>query len=50
MNEKLNAAESANIKLASAAGLGESCQAEGVYTFKCFEYAQVILLLVLIWV
>lgn len=38
MNEKLNAAESANIKLASTTDLGESCQAEGVYTFKCFEY------------
>ena len=38
MNEKMNAVESANMSLASIAGMGESCQAEGVYTFKCFEY------------
>jgi hypothetical protein len=38
MKDKLNAVESAKMSLASIAGLGESCQAEGVYTFKCFEY------------
>lgn len=37
MKEKLNAVESATMSLASIAGLGESCQAEGVYTFKCFD-------------
>ena len=26
------------IRDSSLAGMGESCQAEGVYTFKCFEY------------
>lgn len=38
MKEKLNAVESANMSVASIAGLGESAQAEGVYTFRCFEY------------
>lgn len=38
MKEKMNAVESANMSLASIAGLGEAAQAEGVYTFKCFEY------------
>ena len=38
MKDQLNAVESANISIASVAGLGESAQAEGVYTFKCFEY------------
>lgn len=38
MNEKLNAVESANVSVASAAGLGEQCQAEGVYKAQCFEY------------
>lgn len=38
MNEKMNAVESANANLVSIAGFGEQCQAEGVYTFKCFEY------------
>ena len=38
MKDKLNAVESANISLASLAGMGESAQAEGVYTFECFEY------------
>lgn len=37
MNEKMNAVESANMSLASIAGLGEQCQAEGVYTFRCFD-------------
>jgi len=38
MKEKLNAVESANMSVANIAGLGESAQAEGVYTFRCFEY------------
>ena len=38
MKDKLNAVESANASISSLAGMGESCQAEGVYTFKCFEY------------
>lgn len=33
----MNAVESANLNLLSLAGLGEQCQAEGVYTFKCFD-------------
>lgn len=33
----MNAVESANMSLASIAGLGEQCQAEGVYTFRCFD-------------
>ena len=37
MNEKMNAVESANASLASLAGMGEMAQAEGVYTFKCFD-------------
>lgn len=37
MQEKLNAVESANVAIASAAGLGEIAQAEGVYTFRCFD-------------
>ena len=38
MKDKLNAVESANAFISSLAGMGESCQAEGVYTFQCFEY------------
>ena len=38
MKDQLNAVESANMSIASIAGLGESAQAEGVYTFRCFEY------------
>ena len=38
MKDQLNAVESANMSIASIAGMGESAQAEGVYTFKCFEY------------
>lgn len=38
MKEKLNAVESANMSVANIAGLGESAQAEGVYTFRCYEY------------
>jgi len=38
MKDKLNAVESANASISSLTGMGESCQAEGVYTFKCFEY------------
>ena len=37
MNEKMNAVESANMSLASIAGMGEAAQAEGVYTFRCFD-------------
>ena len=37
MKDKLNAVESANAKISSIAGVGESAQAEGVYTFKCFD-------------
>ena len=39
MNEKMNAIEGSNASLAIAPGMGESCQAEGVYTFKCFKSA-----------
>ena len=39
MKDKLNAVESANMSISSIAGLGESAQAEGVYTFKCFDKA-----------
>ena len=38
MKDKMNAVESANASIGSAAGMGEVCQAEGVYTFRCFEY------------
>ena len=38
MKDQLNAVESANMSIASIAGMGENAQAEGVYTFKCFEY------------
>ena len=38
MKDQLNAVESANMSIASVAGMSESAQAEGVYTFKCFEY------------
>ncbi|CAB5151350.1 hypothetical protein UFOVP148_37 [uncultured Caudovirales phage] len=38
MNEKMNAIDGVGAALAIGAGMGESCQAEGVYTFKCFEY------------
>jgi len=38
MKEKLNAVESANASLVSMAGMGEQAHAEGVYTFRCFEY------------
>lgn len=38
MKDQLNAVESANMSVASIAGMGESAQAEGVYTFRCFEY------------
>lgn len=37
MKDKLNAVESANMSISSIADLGESAQAEGVYTFKCFD-------------
>jgi len=38
MKDKLNAVESANASISSLAGMSETCQAEGVYTFRCFEY------------
>jgi hypothetical protein len=38
MNEKMNAIDGLGAALAIGAGMGETCQAEGVYTFKCFEY------------
>jgi len=38
MKDQLNAVESANMSIANIAGMGESAQAEGVYTFRCFEY------------
>ena len=38
MKDQLNAVESANMSIASIAGMGESAQAEGVYTFRCFKY------------
>jgi len=38
MKDKLNAVESAKASIGSLAGMGENCQAEGVYTFRCFEY------------
>ena len=34
MKDQLNAVESTNMSIASIAGMGESAQAEGVYTFK----------------
>ena len=38
MNDKLNAVDGTTMSIASSAGLGEQAHAEGVYTFKCFEY------------
>ena len=38
MNEKMNAIDGVGASLMSVAGLGEQGNAEGVYTFKCFEY------------
>ena len=38
MIDKLNAVDGATMSIASSAGLGEQAHAEGVYTFKCFEY------------
>jgi len=40
MNEKMRAIDGSNAAIAVAAGMGESCQAEGVYTFKCFKSAE----------
>jgi hypothetical protein len=37
MIDKLNAVESAKMAVASAGGVGEQAQAEGVYTFRCFD-------------
>lgn len=36
--EKMNAVESCGANMVSMAGMGEHAQAEGVYTFRCFEY------------
>lgn len=36
--EKMNAVESAGANMVSMAGMGEHAQAEGVYTFRCYEY------------
>jgi hypothetical protein len=38
MKDKLNALDGTTMSVASTAGLGEEAHAEGVYTFKCFEY------------
>ena len=38
MIDKLNAVDGTTMSIASSAGLGEQAHAEGVYTFKCFEY------------
>ena len=40
MKDQLNAMEASNASVASLAVMGESAQAEGVYTFKCFKSAQ----------
>jgi hypothetical protein len=37
MKDILNAVESTTVSIGSLSGMGESCQAEGVYTFRCFE-------------
>ena len=36
-HESMNAVESAQLSIATASDIGEKCQAEGVYTFKCFD-------------
>ena len=38
MIDKLNAVDGAAMSISASAGLGEQAHAEGVYTFKCFEY------------
>lgn len=38
MIDKLNAVDGTTMSIASSTGLGEQAHAEGVYTFKCFEY------------
>ena len=38
MKDKLNAVDGAYMSIASASVLGEQAHAEGVYTFKCYEY------------
>jgi len=38
MIDKLNAVDGTAMSVASSAGVGEELHAEGVYTFKCFEY------------
>lgn len=37
MKEKLNAIEAIGASVAQNLGMGESCQAEGVYSIKCFD-------------
>ena len=39
MNEKMNAIDGANASVANLSGMSEICQAEGVYTFRCFKSA-----------
>jgi hypothetical protein len=38
MIDKLNAVDGATMSISASAGVGEELHAEGVYTFKCFEY------------
>jgi hypothetical protein len=38
MIETMNAKDSLKASIGNIASMGESCQAEGVYTIKCFEY------------
>lgn len=38
MIDKLNAVDGTAMSISSSIGLGEQAHAEGVYTFKCFEY------------
>ena len=40
MNEKMNAIDGSKASLAIAPAMGESCQAEGVYTFRCYKSAE----------
>lgn len=37
-SDKLNAIEASSVAIGGLSGIGESCHAEGVYTFRCFEY------------
>lgn len=40
MNEKMNAIDGSNASIAMNPGMGEMCQAEGVYTFRCYKSAE----------